>query len=184
MFAMQYGFDFPATFDMGTIRARAADIGPRFNDLPGLYHKAFLVGHDAPGIANRYTPFYLWRDVDGLMGFLQSDAFKAVSAHFGRPAVQRWNQVAFVEGAALGGEPRFAVQEFVGLAPDADLARVRDDEAARLDRLAGAAGLQSAFVGLDPATWQLVRVSLWTDRPVEATGRVFDVAFLSRPARG
>jgi len=184
MFAMQYGFDFPATFDMGTILARAADIGPRFNELPGLYHKAFLVGRHSPGTANRYTPFYLWRDVEGLMGFLQSDAFKALSAHYGRPAVQRWNQVAFVEGPAIGGEPRFAVQEFVGLAPDADLARVRDDEEDRLDRLAGAPGLQTAFVGLDPGQWQLVRLSLWTDRPADVAGRVFEVAHLSRPARG
>ena len=183
MFAMQYGFDFPATFDMGTILARAADIGPRFNDLPGLYQKAFLVGQNTAGSASRYTPFYLWRDVDGMTAFLQSDAFRAVSAHYGRPAVQRWNQVGFVEGPAVDGHPRFAVQELVGLAPDVDLAQVRAQEAASLDGLAGEPGLQTAFVGLDPEKWQLVRVSLWTERPARATGRVFDVAFLSRSGR-
>jgi hypothetical protein len=44
-------------------------------------------------------------------------------------------------------------------------------------------GLQTAFVGLDPEKWQLMRVSLWADRPVQAAGRVLDVAYLSRSRR-
>jgi len=183
MFAMQYGFDFPANFDMGAILARAADIGPRFDELPGLYHKAFLVGRNSPGTANRYTPFYLWREVDGLMTFLQSESFRAMSAHYGRLAVQRWNEVAFIEGPAVEGNPGIAVQEVVSLAPDVDLQRLRDDELAALDGLSGEPGLQTAYVGLDPGTWQLMRVSLWTDRPVRTTGRVLDVAYLSRTRR-
>lgn len=183
MFAMQYGFDFPANFDMGTILARAATLGPGFNDLAGLYHKAFLVGTSSPGVANRYAPFYLWRDVDGLVTFLQSDAFRAVSAHYGRPAVHRWNQIGFVEGPAVDGDPGFALQELVSLAPDVDLGRLREEEAAKLEGLANAPGLQTAFVGLDPENWQLMRASFWIERPVHATGRVFQVAYLSRPQR-
>lgn len=183
MFAMQYGFDFPANFDMGTILARAATIGPRFDELPGLYHKAFLVGKNSPGAANRYTPFYLWREVDGLMAFLRSDAFRALSAHYGRPAVQRWNEVAFIEGPAVNGEPEVAVQEFVGLAPDVDLEKLCEQELATLGALAREPGLQTAYVGLDPEKWQLMRLSLWTDRAVQLAGRVLDVAYLSRTRR-
>ncbi len=184
MFAMQYGFDFPSNFDMEIILKRAADLGPRFDELPGLYHKAFLVGKNSHGVAHRYTPLYLWRDVDGMMTFLQSDAFRAVAAHYGRPAVQRWNQVGFVEGPALDDSPHFAVQESISLAPDVDLAALRDTELARLGELAGRAGLQTAYIGLDTEKWQLMRVSLWLDRPTHAAGRVFEVAYLSRPRNG
>jgi hypothetical protein len=62
MYAMQYGFDFPHDFDMGSVRARVAEIGARFDELPGLRHKAFLVADRSGDAAGRYTPFCaLWQ---------------------------------------------------------------------------------------------------------------------------
>ena len=183
MFAMQYGFDFPSNFEMNDILARSADIGEKFNALPGLYHKAFLVGGRSQGHANRYTPFYLWQDMEGMTAFLESESFAAVSGHFGRPSVKRWNGIAFFEGAAVGSSPSFAVQETVVLDHDVDLAQVLETERKASAALVSNGDLHTAFVGLDPERWELMRISLWLGRPERVDGRIFDVGYLSRPSQ-
>jgi len=183
MFAMQYGFDLPSNFDMNVILSRAAEIGPRFNDLPGLHHKVFLIGDQQRGLANRYAPFYLWRNIEGMTAFLQSDAFAAVCTHYGRPPVQRWNGVGFIEGPGVHEVPLFAIQNVSPLLPEASLSKVDHDQRSALSALADDPSLHCAYVGLDPENWQLMQISLWLNRPVHSDGRVFKVGYLSHQDR-
>jgi hypothetical protein len=181
MYAMQYGFDFPHDFDMGSVRARVAEIGARFDELPGLRHKAFLVADRSGDAASRYTPFYVWRTLDGMMAFLSSSSFEAVVAKYGRPAVQGWQTLADMEGEAVDESPRFAVQEVVAAPGDVTLARLGEIERERAVALAQDPALHSAFTGIDPAGWRLLRTTLWRGRPpATVAGRVFDVEYLAR----
>jgi hypothetical protein len=181
MYAMQYGFDFPHDFDMGSVRARVAEIGARFDELAGLHHKAFLVADRANGVAGRYAPFYLWRALDGMMAFLASTSFEAVVAKYGRPVVQGWHPLVEVEGEAVDEPPRFAVRQALPIAADVTLARLGEIEHERVDELAQEPALHSAFTGVDPEGWQLMRMTLWRSRPpASVTGRVFDVEYLAR----
>ena len=181
MFAMQYGFDFPATFDMQPFRERIAGRGPLFDDLPGLHLKVFLVA-EAPGRAHRYTPFYLWKDVDAVTGFLLSDKFQAVETSFGRPVVANWNQVAYVEGGSVCGKPTVAIQRVVDLPKGTDLKAACSQGAQELQALRTAQGLHSAYLGLDPASWQLMSMSLWDAAPgYSVSGQRFEILHLSAP---
>lgn len=181
MYAMQYGFDFPHDFDMGSVRARVAEIGARFDELPGLRHKAFLVADRSGDAAGRYTPFYVWRTLEGMMAFLSSTSFEALVATYGRPVVQGWQMLADVDGVAVDAAPRFAVQEAVAAPADVTLGRLGEIERERAGVLVQDPSLHSAFTGIDPAGWQLLRTTLWRSRPpVTVTGRVFDVEYLAR----
>lgn len=180
MFAMQYGFDVP---DAEPVRQRVREIGSRFDQLPGLYLKAFLVADANDDAAARYTPFYLWDELDGMRDFLLSDAFRAVVAKYGRPVVQRWNKVAFFQGPAVAQTPTFALQQFIDIPEDVDLAQLCELQATDIEAMTVEHGLHSIFLGLDTNNWQLVKVSLWREQPLVTNGgRLFEVAHLSAPA--
>jgi len=86
MIANQYTIKLPADYDMEIIRRRVADTGHRFDDWPGLAFKAFLISERSAGAtANRYAPFYLWNNTDGLNEFLYGPGFAGLSGSFGRP---------------------------------------------------------------------------------------------------
>jgi hypothetical protein len=182
MLAMQYGFDLPESFDMNAIRLRVAEIGGRFDRLPGLFQKAFLISQRAHGGSNRYAPFYLWETVDGMTKFLLSDAFRALVEKYGRPVVRTWNPVAFSTGPAVHGTPRFALQQRIDIPPGSDLDPLAAVERARVEALAHDAGLHTAFVGLDAGSWQFMRTSFWHARPTTAVeGVELEVLHLSAP---
>ncbi|WP_050476861.1 DUF4865 family protein [Herbaspirillum rhizosphaerae] len=180
MFAMQYGFD---VADAEPVRARVREIGSRFDQLPGLYTKAFLVADAIDGNPARYTPFYLWDELDGMSDFLLSDAFRAVVAKYGRPVVQRWNKVAFFKGPAIAQTPVFATQQFIDIPADVDLAELCALHAVDAEAMVNEHGLHSVFLGLDTNAWKLMKISLWQTRPALSQGsKIFEVAHLSAPA--
>jgi len=181
MFAMQYGFDLPSTFDMQSLRERIALRGPLFDDLAGLHAKVFLVA-ETPGRAHRYTPFYLWQDLDAMTDFLLSDKFQGVQASFGRPVVSTWNQLAYVEGGSMGREPTVAIQQAVDLPRGIDLKAACGQAAGELAALRDAPGLHSAFLGLDAAAWRWMSISLWRAAPADpVAGQAFEILHLSAP---
>lgn len=180
MFAMQYGFD---VADAEPVRQRVNEIGSRFDQLPGLYLKAFLVADAIDDEAARYTPFYLWDNLNGMSDFLLSDAFRAVAAKYGRPVVQRWNQVAFFKGQAVAQTPLFAIQQSIPIPDDVDLAQLCELQTTDAEAMTCEHGLHSIFLGLDTNNWKLMKISLWTAQPVVTSGgKQFEVAHLSAPA--
>ncbi|MFD5437087.1 DUF4865 family protein [Kitasatospora sp. NPDC127067] len=102
MHAMQYEITLPADYDMGVIRKRVADKGHLLDAHPGLGLKAYLVrerGRQGSPV-NQYAPFYLWRTVEGMNGFLWGPGFRGLSADFGRPAVRHWLGAGLTHGAS------------------------------------------------------------------------------------
>lgn len=180
MLAMQYGFDLPDEFDMDAVRNRVAEIGSRFDGLPGLHLKAFLVAGKTGSAPNRYAPFYLWRESAGMTAFLMSESFRAVEAKYGRPMVRSWSPVAELQGRAAAGSPRFATQQFIDVPPGTDLVALAASERETAASMARDTALHSVFVGLDAHSWQLNRTALWRDEPVETGGaRTFEVRYLA-----
>ena len=183
MFAMQYGFDLPDDFDMGTIRVRVAERGRGFDHLSGLFQKAFLISEVSkqPEQGNRYCPMYLWQDPTGMSDFLLSDKFRAVSQTFGRPVVTTWTPVSFSRGEAVDAVPVSATQQFIPIAHGADVAEACSRERRLLQADAVLPGLHSAFLGLDANAWQLMRFHLWTGAVRTKEGSRFEVLHLSAP---
>jgi hypothetical protein len=83
MLAMHYAIPLKGSDQVAAIRARAAERGPGFDDMPGLGVKLFLVDPTNPC----YATFYLWRRAEAALGFLEGPFFKALCETFGRPEV-------------------------------------------------------------------------------------------------
>jgi hypothetical protein len=80
---MHYAIPLNGADQVTAVRARAAERGPLFDGMAGLDVKLFLVDPVDPC----YATFYLWREADAALGFLEGQFFKALSA-FGRPEVK------------------------------------------------------------------------------------------------
>lgn len=181
MWLMQYRFDFPDHHDMAAVRERIAVIGPDFDSLPGLVQKAFLISSHAEGRSNRYAPFYVWQNEQGMRSFLLSDAFARVCAKYGRPRVCAWLAVHSVTSndARL---PRQATQQCIPLEASTDLSLLVADERVRAETAAKDEALHSIHVGLDTTTWQLVRTCFWHRMPaLKADMDAYDIGYLAFP---
>ena len=84
MLAMHYAIPLAGSEAVAAVRRRAAERGPLFDGLPGLARKLFLLDAAEPC----YATFYLWRDADAALAFLDGTFFQALAAHFGRPDVR------------------------------------------------------------------------------------------------
>ncbi|MGW1178039.1 DUF4865 family protein [Kitasatospora sp. NPDC002543] len=189
MHAMQYEITLPADYDTGVIRKRVADKGHLLDAHPGLGLKAYLVRErgrqDSP--VNQYAPFYLWRTVEGMNGFLWGPGFRGLSADFGRPAVRHWLGAGLVHGeagrAAAAGEtvgpPTTATRETVRLPEASDPAEAVERALADLP---AHPALHTAAVAVDPSRWELLRFALWHGQaPEDASGVRYQVLHLSCP---
>lgn len=119
MHAMQYEITLPADYDMGIIRERVASKGALLDGWPGLGLKAYCVRERAEGSpVNQYSPFYLWRTVEGMNAFLWGDGFRGLCESFGRPVVQQWTALAFLRGPAWEGRPTRASKVTSRITPE------------------------------------------------------------------
>jgi hypothetical protein len=164
MLAMQYRFELPASIDPASVRARARDLGPSFEGMPGLRMKAFLVASD-PGI---YAPIYVWEDDASMAAFLRSEAFKRVVSVYGKPLFRALSPI-YIAHAASDEPYRFVTQEISPLSVPAVFegngGTVRGDA--------------DVLVGADLARWESVRTLFWRHPPVVREGQVvFDVPYL------
>ncbi|HEU4670099.1 MAG TPA: DUF4865 family protein [Dyella sp.] len=185
--AMQYEITLPADYDMAVIRRRIAEKGHLLDGFPGLGFKALLYasGDDTvlPGGTNRYAPFYLWRDGEGMNAFLGGAGFAALARDFGRPAVQTWS----VWQASLQGDLSAAVcasREIVPIPEDAWMEGWRERETAAADA-AVSEGALAAVTAFEPAGWTLVRLRLWPDLRAGLTNhaaRLYRVGHVSQGA--
>lgn len=186
MLTMQYRITLPADYDMAIIRQRIADRGHLTDDFPQLAFKAYLyVDRDQPyamGRENRYAPFYLWHDTNGMNAFLGGAGFAGVIASFGRPAV-RAGSVWHAETAPNLSIASYATCETASIAEQLALDVLRDAEQAsvRSDIERGALAAVSA---LDPSAWTVTRFRLWRDT-VHASSQgvdVYQVGHISQPS--
>jgi hypothetical protein len=181
MWLMQYRFDFADDRDMADVRERIAVIGPDFDALPGLVQKAFLVSSRAEGRPNRYAPFYVWQNEQGMRSFLLSDAFARVCAKYGRPRVHAWLAVHSITGTD-SRLPRQATQQCIALEASTDLALLAADEQTYAETAAQDEALHSIHVGLDTSTWQLLRTCFWHQAPALTAGiDAYDIGHLAFP---
>ncbi|GLQ92865.1 DUF4865 domain-containing protein [Dyella acidisoli] len=186
MLTMQYRITLPADYDMAIIRKRIADRGHLTDDLPQLAFKAYLYAdRQAPyatGRENRYAPFYLWHDTQGMNDFLGGAGFAGVIASFGRPVVRTWS-MWHTEAVPDLSIATHASCETVSISDYTALGTVRDTEHAnaRADLDRGAIAAISAF---DPTSWTAMRFRLWRDMAGLSGENVdiYQVGHISQPS--
>lgn len=186
MLTMQYRITLPADYDMAIIRQRIAERGHLTDDFPQLAFKAYLYADRnepyAAGKENRYAPFYLWHDTEGMNRFLGGAGFAGVIASFGRPRVCTWSawgaEVApDLSIAAYATCETAAIAEHVALG---DLCGA-EQAIAHADAERGALAAISAF---DPTNWAIMRFRLWRDALHTASENVdiYRVGHVSQPS--
>ncbi|WP_432013395.1 DUF4865 family protein [Streptomyces cucumeris] len=184
MDAMQYRITLPDDYDMEVIRHRVRTKGPLLDDFPGLGLKAYAIserGVDGAAV-NAYAPFYLWAAPDAPHRFLWGPGFRGLVQDFGRPVVEHWAGLGFARGPAATAVPRAATRHTETVPAAADPATAVEGALAELTRRAGADGVHSAAVAIDPRGWELVHFTLWEDTaPPSEPGDRYQVLHLSAP---
>ena len=147
MLAMHYKIPLADAAATARVRARAAERGPLFDGMPGLAHKLFLVDPIDPC----YATFYLWREPEAALRFLNGPFFAALSETFGRPDVLLLLTDAQDLPPGLELEVSLAIEPSV-ITP-----------------------LSDALDAVDPRDGSIVRLG-----PASAPGRRFEVMFHAR----
>lgn len=184
MHAMQYEITLPADYDMEIIRERVATRGHLLDAFPGLGLKAYLIrerGEASP--VNQYAPFYLWSAPEGMNSFLYGSGFQGIVNDFGRPEVQNWTGLSYLEGTEAGALPRTAVRRRESVPEATSPAPAVEAALEESRRLAGAPGAVATALAIDPRHWELLHFSLWAGEPAPAPGDRYEVLHLSVPER-
>lgn len=181
MIAMQYTIKLACDFNAERIRARVADRGCLFDDLPGLIHKTFLF-NESEGL---YAPFYVWESNAPARDYLTGPLFKGLIENFGRPRVRCWTVLEFKEMNLPGGVET-ALKEVDSVAAEMSLAELKKSERQHHESVLACSGLGCHLVGLDPDRWELMRYSTWAAgaSPPESTVDLvehYEVLHLSKP---
>lgn len=184
MIILNYQLSLPHTFDMTSLRQRIPTIGQRFDNLPGLAAKAFLLRekgvHGSP--LNQYAPFYLFTDDNAAAAFLwEGPEFTGVVSAYGRPVGQTWIGGGYQRGPAIHQTPTWAVRTVSRLPADEAPAASAESTRLALQARAHEPGLHSVAFGIDPRTWELLTFSMHTGRPDTSGGELYEVVHLSAP---
>jgi hypothetical protein len=183
---MQYEITLPADYDMGIIHHRVATRGTGTDHFPGLGIKAYLVRergrHRSP--VNQYAPFYLWAELPGMNQFLFGPGFDGIRTDFGRPAVRTWHGIAIADGPEHTSTPVTATRTVQSIDPGLSLPDLTRRLADETQAGARQPGVNCTVTGVDPSTWQMVQLTLWTGHaPDSVPGERFDVLHTSQPHR-
>jgi hypothetical protein len=177
MLITRYRHRLPADYAMDRIRARVAERAPAWDAIPGLVFKAVTIEERSRGAAtNAYSSLYLWRDPGAAADFLASPGFRAVVESFGRPRIETW--LAIAQGFGKAETARALSEETRPVAPEADLARLREGERSQGHAIAEQRDVLASVAGLDPGGWRLTRFILRAE-PAAAPGA--EIAHLASP---
>jgi hypothetical protein len=188
MIAMQYGFTFPADYDMAIIDRRIAEKGHMMDGFPGLVFKSYLTQRRKPGQGNAlaaenvYAPFYLWHTAEAMNAFLCSAGFAGLTQAFGWPSVKTWS-VWDARSSAGISKARFATRESFPVTSYSMLEALRASEIEQADILARKEQALAVVTGFEPTTWTQVRFCLWDEPPAmtPTTGaQLYAVGHLSK----
>ena len=182
MFAKQYSHRLPSSYDMGIIRERAAQRGPRWDATEGLGFKAFVVRERGRygATANVYAAVYLWLDLAQTADFFMGSRFQAVIDDFGRPQVETWLPLDARKGPAQQALALYRDEQPIG--EHENRAELRAAHAAQNRRIAEQDDTVAVVSALDTVNWRLIRLTLSAAAPVETAGRtVYEVLHLARP---
>jgi hypothetical protein len=182
MIIAHYGHRLPADYDMPGIRARAAKLGPQWNNVPELYFKGFLLREQGRhgAAANNYSSLYLWRLDEAFRGFLTGDQFRSVLKSFGRPEIQ--TRVALDARQGNGRTARFAYKMQTEIPLDLDLNSACAAEIDLNRETASRTGTVAAAVGIDTQSWMFTRLLLSENEPSgNEAGTCYEVLYLAAP---
>ncbi len=183
MHAMQYEITLPADYDMGIIRHRVATRGAATDAFAGLGLKAYGIREDGVNAStvNQYAPFYLWATPAGMNDFLLGPGFATLSKDFGRPSVRHWTGLAFEHGPARDATPRAASRSTIRVPPEASLHDAVTSALKDVHTDRQTEGVHCTALAVDPATWELVRFTLWTGGAPDTHGTRYEVLHTSSP---
>lgn len=182
MFAKHYSHRLPAHYDMGLIRRRASEFGPRWDDTPGLLFKAFIARERGVfgALANQYASVYLWSEPAAAGAFLMDERFQTVIDSFGRPEIEAWLALDVQWGDAA--EARALYREHVQVEPEADRAALLAAQIEQSQVIRGREDTVAVLLALDTANWRLVRITLSSALPDRSRAReAYEVLYLARP---
>ena len=116
--------------------------------------------------------------------FLFGPASTASASTSGAPSVRTWHGIAVCDGPEHASVPVTATRTVesidAGLLPAGPHPAVVDETATE----ARQPGVNCAVTGVDPSTWRMVRLTLWSERaPDAAPGERFSVLHVSQPHR-
>ncbi|WP_165956767.1 DUF4865 family protein [Kribbella antibiotica] len=186
MIVMQYQLPLPSDYDVSTLRDRIPAIGARFDNLPGLGFKAFLLREQGVNGSplNQYAPFYVWTDPAAAGAFLwdgASGGFTGVVGKYGRPAAQIWITGGYHRGAGFGAPVTHAVRVVTPVPADIDPAETATATRETVDKRLDEADLHSMTWAIDPRTWELLTFTMHTKRPDVSEGELYEVPYVSAP---
>lgn len=85
MLAAQYKITLPSDYNMDIIINRVKNNGHKTDGFEGLDYKLYLITRkdENNNIQNSYSPFYLWKDSEGLNKFLFQGYYDNILSSFG-----------------------------------------------------------------------------------------------------
>lgn len=182
MLLNHYHHRLPAAFDLQQVRQRAMTRGNLWDNVPGLFFKAFLIREAGKlgAVANSYSSLYLWRDATKLCNFLTDGRFSVVTDSFGRPSVN----TALILDARKGpdGTAKVLTLEEVPVPLDGDIAAfaAAEKERNRIDAML--TGTVAAVAALNPTAWTATRIRLLAEPPANTSAvTTFEIAYLAQP---
>jgi len=180
--AMQYGFTFPADYDMDIIRQRIANRGAMLDGFKGLCFKSYLftVRGTAGAEFNRYAPFYLWADSSGMHAFLSSSGFAGLVADFGRPQVRIWSVAEAFQSDSVRNA-RWATIGQSRIDEKDSLQAIKSGGNAQVQGAGEAPGTLARVKGFDPAAWTALDFRLWARMPkaLEADTQCWELGYVA-----
>ncbi|MEZ0054150.1 hypothetical protein ABIA30_005190 [Mycobacterium sp. MAA66] len=191
MIVAHYEHRFPEWHGVSRERELTQEDSARWDSVPGMYFKAFLIREKGRyGAAwNGFSSLYLWDNEDWFGNFLVPDP--AVFAHnwfginnvvkrFGRPQIATSTVLDARKGP--GENARFAYIEHRDIHPDADIAATSRDEIANNQAAAAAPGTVATVAAINPNTWRFTRILLSENAPTGAgAAAIYQIEHLAQP---
>ncbi len=158
---MQYQTPLAADTDFSKIRSRVSEIAPIFDRLAGLHFKLYGLNEPETAAVAEYSSIYLWDRLESMHAYLSGDVFDNYSSVFARPPV-RWYLVHSISGDfASVRRASYAIRRIVPFPRRVHAGALLTDwqAASRRD------GALMQIIGFDAATWELIDLSIWDQRP-------------------